>query len=172
MVSCSFVVLFQMSHPSQTWTFLNHQNEKKRWRASHVSVPSSYLSKVLMEDIRAELWKTSSDHCAQEVRLIPLRWILNVCASLLTAARPRPSQSDSRGGGHLPGVLRLGAADHAHADRKWTHTTHKHRSTHCLRTSKFTRLSVVHVSRMLTGHSPGPSVSLTPPFHWNHHQSS
>lgn len=36
----------------------------------------------------------------------------------VSSAGPRPSQSHSRRGGDLPGVLRLGAAHHAHADRE------------------------------------------------------
>lgn len=39
-------------------------------------------------------------------------------AHFVFAARPRPSQSHSCGGGDLPGILRLGAADHAHVDCK------------------------------------------------------
>lgn len=39
-------------------------------------------------------------------------------ATFVFAARPRPSQSHSRGGGDLPGVLRLGTAGHAHVNCK------------------------------------------------------
>ena len=97
--------------------FLNQINEKIVVRSkvrSNTPWCNQAVIMVLSACRRPECWSgcTGSEVTSH-------RWILNVWLSLLVAARP--SQSDSCGGGDLPGVLRLGAADHAHADREYTH---------------------------------------------------
>lgn len=54
----------------------------------------------------------------KEVRVEPPRH--QYLVSSLVAARARSGQGHARRGGDLPGVLRLGSADHTHADRKYT----------------------------------------------------
>lgn len=109
--------------------FLNNINEKIVERSKvrstlpDVNRQSSWCY-LLVEDL-------SVDQVAQEVRLLLTDEFL-MFDSLLATARPRPSQSDSCGGGDLPGVLRLGTADHAHADREHTHIrTHTASQFHC-----------------------------------------